>query len=89
MRSQDRVPDRLGQAGSVDDLAAARADLGEVLDVALVEAVEQPVQLVPGAGFGERVAEGLGGNGEAVRHPNALRRELAVHLAKRSVLAAY
>ena len=76
------------QARGVDDLAAARAGPGQRSHIGLVEPVQLCVQPRPGIAPRQRVAEGLGGHGKAVRHRHAQRHELADHLAQARVLAA-
>ncbi len=72
----------------VNDAARLRGAFLQQIDVGLVEPVQKIVKLVPGVRRGQRVAIGLGGEREAVRHPDALRRENRIKLAERGVLAA-
>lgn len=50
--------------------------------------IERVFQCIQGAGLLEHVPVGLRGNGESVRHPDALRRQLPIHLPERGVLAS-
>ena len=81
---------RLGlrrQACGVHDLPAGSARPGERSHIGLIEPVELRVQPRPGVAPRQRVPEGIGGHGKAVRHRYAERRELAHHLAQARVLA--
>ena len=71
-----------------DPVADARAGARERLDVGDVQARQRLADALHEAVVLEVVAVALGGDGEAVRHAHPLRRELAVHLAERGVLAA-
>ena len=86
---EDLALEILGQAGAVDDVARAFGAPGEILHVVGLEVVERLVQRTPGACRLEHVAVGLGRDREAVGHAHALAREVAVHLAERSVLAPH
>jgi hypothetical protein len=57
-------------------------------DIARVQAIERGMQARPGVGLVEHMAVAQGGDRKAVRHADALSRQLAVHLAERGVLAA-
>ena len=78
----------VGQPRAVDDLSGAFGFSCQRGDIGGVEVVEFGVQTVPGAGLVQHVAIGLGGDGESVRHADALPGQLLEHLAQRGVLSA-
>ena len=69
-------------------LPDASPDDGERRDVAQVETVELVVDGLVQGRLHEMQAEGGGRDGEAIRHPNARRREGRHQLAQRGVLAS-
>src|SRR5271169_3063758 len=73
---------QMGRTGRlVYDLARGRRPLGQQRHIMMVEAREEPVQLIPGTSLCERVAVRLRRQDEAFGHPDALCREHPMEFA--------
>ncbi len=75
--------------GSVDNGARLGGALGEIGDAPLVDPGKQVTKLFPRSSLRQRVAIGASRQREAIRHPDALRRQRRIQLAQRSGLAAH
>ena len=88
VRAQNLGGQVVGETSAVDDLPGAFGFSCQRGDVGGVDVVEFSVQTVPGTGLVQHVAIGRGGDGESVRHADALPGQLLDHLAQGGVLSA-
>ena len=85
---QDLACQIVGQSGTVDDLPGALGFPRQRGDIGGVEVVEFGMQAIPRGCLVQHVAIGRSGDGEPVRHTDALIGQLLQHLAERCVLPA-
>ena len=76
------------QLGGENGVTNLRAALPEVLHVARIESLEDVANLRVQSRLAQKIAKPVGGDGKAIRHLHTLGRQLAEHLAQRSVLPA-
>ena len=72
----------------VDDFAGLGGGGRKLLDLALVETVEKPMQLVGDAGLRQRIAVSVGRDGKAVGDSHPFGGERRIEFAERGGLAA-